>query len=32
MNPAADVYLDGIAWSGNDTTFEVIAIGLSVVM
>ena len=31
LNAAADVYLDGIAWSGNNTTFEAIAMGLPVV-
>jgi len=28
LNAAADVYLDGIAWSGNNTTFEALAMGL----
>jgi predicted O-linked N-acetylglucosamine transferase (SPINDLY family) len=31
LNAAADVYLDGIAWSGNNTTFEALAVGLPVV-
>lgn len=31
LNAAADVYLDGIGWSGCNTTFEAIAMGLPVV-
>jgi predicted O-linked N-acetylglucosamine transferase (SPINDLY family) len=31
LNEAADVYLDGIGWSGCNTTFEAIAMGLPVV-
>jgi predicted O-linked N-acetylglucosamine transferase (SPINDLY family) len=31
LNRAADVYLDGIGWSGCNTTFEAIAMGLPVV-
>ncbi len=31
LNAAADVYLDGLAWSGNNTSFEAIATGLPVV-
>jgi protein O-GlcNAc transferase len=31
LNDAADIYLDGIGWSGCNTTFEAIAMGLPVV-
>jgi len=31
LNAAADIYLDGLAWSGNNTTFEALAMGLPVV-
>ncbi|MCZ6862607.1 MAG: tetratricopeptide repeat protein [Alphaproteobacteria bacterium] len=31
LTEAADIYLDGIAWSGGNTTFEAIAMGLPVV-
>lgn len=31
LNEAADIYLDGIGWSGCNTTFEAIAMGLPVV-
>jgi protein O-GlcNAc transferase len=31
LNAAADVYLDGIGWSGCNTTFEAVALGLPVV-
>ncbi len=31
LNEAADIYLDGIGWSGCNTTFEAIAMGLPMV-